>query len=185
MANAQRDETGHDRPMTVLLDGIVHVHYGFISLAPDGETPDLMQARAGQVNGLCGGGVPRMLSMITGLHTGAIPFRIELHQQEPGRADDWEEVVEASIDIPEIDMTWAAFDESGPVRFEQTGSHRARYHASGMDAAHQADHRGDHEPEIDRYLLQLWPAPMAPDAILRQTSEHAVYWHRVAKGETA
>lgn len=39
--------------------------------------------------------------------------------------------------------------------------------------------------EIDRYLLQLWPAPMAPDAILRQTSEHAAYWHRVAEGEMA
>jgi hypothetical protein len=82
-------------------------------------------------------------------------------------------------------MTWWAFDEGGPVRFEQTGSHRARYHASGMDAAHQADHRGDDEPEIDRYLLPLWPAPMEPDAILRQTSEHAAYWHRVAKGEMA
>lgn len=82
-------------------------------------------------------------------------------------------------------MTWWAFDEGGPVRFEQKGSHRARYHASGMDAAHQADHRGDDEPEIDRYLLPLWPTPMEPDAILRQTSEHAAYWHRVAKGEMA
>jgi hypothetical protein len=105
MANAQRDEIGHDRPMTVLLDGTVHVHYGFIGLAPEGETPDLMQARADQVNGLCGGGVPRMLSMITGLHTGAIPFRIELYQQEPAVADGWEEVVEASIDIPEVEST--------------------------------------------------------------------------------
>ncbi|MFN8079798.1 MAG: hypothetical protein U0Q19_09535 [Kineosporiaceae bacterium] len=102
--------------MTVLLDGIVHVHYGSHQLGFDGETPDLMQARTGQVNGLCGGEVPRMLSMITGLHTGAIPFRIELHQQTPAVADGWEEVVEASIDIPDVDMTWWAFDEGGPVR---------------------------------------------------------------------
>jgi hypothetical protein len=171
--------------MRVLLDGPAHVHYGFITLAPEGESPDLMQARTGQANGLCGGGVPGTLSMVTGLHTGEVPFRIELHQEEPGPAGDWEEVVEVSIDVTDFQLEWSSFDQSGPVRFDEPGPHRARYHASGMDAAREADVRLEGRPEIDRYLLQLWPAPLAPDAVLRQTSECAAYWHRVARGEAS
>lgn len=168
----------------MLLDGLVHVHDGFLSLAPDGDAPDdFHEARAGQANGLCGAGVPGMISMVTGLHAGAVSFRIELHQQAPALADGWEEVVEASIDVPDVEMIWWVFDEGGPVRFDRTGPHRARYYALGMDAGHQADNRADDEPEIDRYLLQLWPAPMALDVILRQTSEQAAYRHSVARGE--
>jgi hypothetical protein len=35
----------------------------------------------------------------------------------------------------------------------------------------------------DRYLLQLWPAPAAPDEIEKETSAVAGYWHRVARGD--
>ena len=35
----------------------------------------------------------------------------------------------------------------------------------------------------DRYLLQLWPAEPAPDAVVREGSEIAAYWHGVARGE--
>jgi hypothetical protein len=31
---------------------------------------------------------------------------------------------------------------------------------------------------VDAYLLQLWPAASAPDAILRVGSQDAEYWHR-------
>jgi hypothetical protein len=31
---------------------------------------------------------------------------------------------------------------------------------------------------VDFYLLQFWPAPIAADRILRQTSQAAAYWHR-------
>lgn len=46
-----------------------------------------------------------------------------------------------------------------------------------MDSAHQAGPRRRGEPPIDHYLIQLWPAPTAPDAVLRQTSDQAGYWH--------
>jgi hypothetical protein len=39
-----------------------------------------------------------------------------------------------------------------------------------MEAAH-SDIEGDH------YLLQFWPAPPAPDRIVKQTSASAAYWH--------
>ena len=38
----------------------------------------------------------------------------------------------------------------------------------------------DDDPALDRYLMQLWPAPPAHDAVLRQTSAIAGYWHGVA-----
>jgi hypothetical protein len=35
----------------------------------------------------------------------------------------------------------------------------------------------------DRYLRQLRPAAEAPDAVVRQTGEHAAHGHGVARGE--
>jgi hypothetical protein len=31
---------------------------------------------------------------------------------------------------------------------------------------------------LDEYLIEVWPAPTEPDAILRSTSESAAYWHK-------
>lgn len=52
-----------------------------------------------------------------------------------------------------------------------------RYCGWGMDAGHQSGPPMDGEPLVDRYLLQFWPAPPAPDEILKQTSAQAAYWH--------
>jgi hypothetical protein len=34
---------------------------------------------------------------------------------------------------------------------------------------------------LDRYLLQFWPADPAPDAVVRQSSDIAAYWHGWAR----
>jgi hypothetical protein len=39
----------------------------------------------------------------------------------------------------------------------------------------------DDEPALDRYLLQLWPAPHRAEVLVRQTSEIAAYWHSAAR----
>jgi hypothetical protein len=57
---------------------------------------------------------------------------------------------------------------------------RARYCAWGMDHAWQADTILSGGPQLDRYLLQFWPAPPAPDRVLKQTSVTAAYWHTYA-----
>lgn len=59
-----------------------------------------------------------------------------------------------------------------------SGPHRARYGAWGFEAGRRTD-SASHGP--DRYLLQLWPAPAAPDRIVRQTSSHAASWHDTAR----
>jgi len=74
----------------------------------------------------------------------------------------------------------AAFDDFEPVALPAPGSYRVRLSASGMDEAHEADFRTPEEPEIDRYLVQLWPAPERPDEILGQGGM-AAYSHGVAR----
>lgn len=168
----------------VLFDGELRVQYGFGSLSPrDEEMPDMDEARDGQSNGLLGAGVPGALFLTFGLHTGPEPLRIEWSEYEPPSDEGWEEVVEASVDFSTSELALAAFDEYLNVDLPVIGTHRARFCALGMDAANELDSRGDDEEAPDRYLLQLWPAPTAPDAVLRQTSARAAYWNREARGE--
>jgi hypothetical protein len=72
-------------------------------------------------------------------------------------------VVEASFRPATAKVQWGG--ESWPLA---PIDYRVRYSATGMDRA-----RGRYtllEPPVDRYLLQLWPAPPAPDAVIRETS---------------
>ena len=161
--------------MTVLFDGEIHVHYRFINLTVFGELSDLSHASGGQRNGLCGAAEPGALAMITGLHTGSVPFTMTWHETEPPLTDDWEEVAEVPFEAASHDVTLSAFEDGHQVRLPATGSLRARYCASGMEEA------TDQDAPVDRYLLQLWPAPPAPDTILRETSRSAAYWHSVAR----
>jgi hypothetical protein len=51
-----------------------------------------------------------------------------------------------------------------------------------MDAGNQADTSLPGEQPVDSYALWLWPAPPAPDRVVRQTSEIARYRHHWARG---
>jgi hypothetical protein len=47
--------------------------------------------------------------------------------------------------------------------------------AAGRDAGAQSEFVDD---VVDRYLLEVWPAPAASDAVLRVGSDDARYWHQ-------
>lgn len=172
--------------MTVLLEDEVSVHYGFIYLKPANDDPEneLIEARGGQANGLVGARLSGVLAMLTGLHTGKVPLRVELHEAAPVLQENWEEIVEAPLTVTESNYLITTFQDGYELEDPPPGSYRVRWYASGMDAARQLDTRLEEEPALDRYLLQLWPAPVAPDAVVKQTSEIAAYWHGVA-AETA
>jgi hypothetical protein len=167
--------------VSVLFDADIEVHYGFLSLQPATAAADPATGRAGQLNGLCGAAEPGCLSMTTGLHTGQVPLRIEAHDNEPPVGADWEEVVEVSCTFEPGGYILAAFDFREDIQLPAPGSYRARWCASGMDEAHEADTRMDDEPALDRYLLQLWPAPHRAEVLVHQTSEIAAYWHSAAR----
>ena len=169
--------------MQVLFDGVMEVQYAFLHLLP-WNTPfdDVISARGGQANGLSGAAQPGVLAMTTGLWMGAVPVRVEALDRAPSSAGDWEEVVEVSLTAGTTQYGLSAFDSGAEVTLPAPGSYRVRWSASGMqEASAGPDVRMDDDPALDRYLLQLWPAPPAPDAVLRQTSEIAAYWHSVAR----
>ncbi|WP_340537881.1 hypothetical protein [Nocardioides sp. GXZ039] len=166
--------------MKVLYDDEIPVHYGFIDL--NGDDRDLIDARRGQSNGLLGARFPGRLSMITGLHTGEVPLRIEWHQAEPEMDPSCADVVEASVEFAATAAVLSSFDEVIELELPQAGWHRARYSAHDMQAGSDLDATDEGESAPDRYVLQLWPAPEAPDAVVVGASEIAAYWHGVAAG---
>lgn len=143
------------------------------------DQPELMATRRGQVNGLCGAALPGVLSLVVALSVGLVPLRVELLAIAPPVDAGWEEVVEASITNTRPDLARLTFDSLVELPPVPVGSYRVRDCASGMAEAHDMV-RSEGEHVMDRYLLQLWPAPPRPDAVLRQTSPVASYWHREA-----
>ncbi|HJQ47318.1 MAG TPA: hypothetical protein VJ870_13535 [Amycolatopsis sp.] len=170
--------------MSLLFEGELRVHYGqfYVESRIKDRFDGLTEARGGQTNGLCGAAVPGLLFLTTGLHTGNVEVTVELLDAPPPVREDWEEDVEASF-RPQSDsvhlMQWAG-EASWPLALDQV-DYRVRYCASGMDQARAKDTRLAGQPLLDRYLLQLWPAPVAADAVVRQTSASAAYWHAHAR----
>lgn len=169
--------------MRTIIEGEVHVHYGQIYVVgePDFFNPELYEAFAGQESGLCGAAVPGALWLTTGLHTGHVGFTVEVHDQPPPLDPAWEEVVEVSFH-PDSARS-ALMEWAGSAMWElglDEVDYRVRYCAHGMDQAREKDTRTD-GPQLDRYLLQFWPAPTGPDRVLKQTASIAQYWHDFAR----
>lgn len=172
--------------MQVIFDGAPFVQYGFVWLSTlDGyDLPDLVAARGGQVNGLLGAALPGVLSVLTATHTGSVPLRVEAGAAAPVLNDAADDVVEASFEARSVDLRLQTFDDGADLTLPAAGSYRARLSCSAWDAAH--DGTEDEDGTVpDRYLLQLWPAPPAPDAVLRQRSGGTAYWHGVAASTPA
>ncbi len=170
--------------MPIAFDQEIHVHYGQFYV--ESRTGDffwgLTECLGGQANGLCGAAVPGLLFLITGLHTGRTRVTVDLLDAPSPIADEWEDVVEASFrpaTARVVLMQWAG-EASWPLPLAAI-DYRVRYIGNGMDRARGRDTLPAGEPLLDRYLLQFWPAPPAPDAVIRETSRCAAYWHAYAR----
>lgn len=168
--------------VTILFDGEIHIAYAqaYVQDGFNWPSDEMQYCFAGQQNGLCGAGVPGGLWLVTGLHTGRVAFTVKVHDVGPEPDSSWEEIVEVSFRVDHAHVLlveWAA-SEVYPLPLDR-GDYRVRYSAQHMDAAH------DHPPEggepLDRYLLQFWRSPPTPDAVLKQTSSAAAYWHDHAR----
>ena len=115
---------------------------------------------------------------------GEVPLRVEWSDVEPTVPDDWEDVVEASVELVSAELSLQSFEDFYDVRLPRTGWHRARFLCSGMDEGKELDTTDEDADAPDRYLLQLWPAPETPDVVARQSSGIAAYWHGVAQGRS-
>ncbi len=166
----------------MLFEGDVDVHYGFVHVDSGvGGWDQEVEQRAGQRNGLLGAAQPGFLLISTGMHTGLVPFRVEVHQAAPPLDDTCDEVVEASCDLRGPELSLSAFEWGTSIALPRGGPHRVRLSARDYQAGREQERYEPDQPVRDSYLLQLWPAPMAPDEINKVTSPHAEYWHRVAR----
>jgi hypothetical protein len=167
--------------MRTAMSGGAHVHYGQIYVQSGDVTAEMPESFGGQRNGLCGAAVPGALLLMTGLHTGTVGFAVEVHDSAPPVDDRWEEIVEVPFrPVGETMLvTWGG-EDWWPLDLAET-DHRVRYCGTGMDAGRARDTRLADEPEVDHYLLQLWPAPPEPERLVKQTSEAAAHWHGYAR----
>jgi len=163
----------------IVFDQEIHVHYGqfYVESRTDDFFDALTESRGGQANGLCGAAVPGLLFLTTGLHTGRTRVTVEVLDWPPPIGEEWEDVVEVSFrpaTAQVVLVQWAG-EASWPLPLASI-DYRVRYNATGMDRASGRDTLLAGEPLLDRYLLQLWPAPPAPDAVIRAASRCASYW---------
>lgn len=161
-----------------LFDGSMFTSYRqyYVVSDPAGQGIDDANACfAGQRNGLCGAATAGVLFLTTGTHTGAIPLQVELFEVEPAMGASWTDVVEVSFRPKSSEVTllsWAG-EHKAPLAMS-VQDYRVRFCGQAFEQASEDD-----EEPPDRYLLQFWPAPDAPDAVLRCSGDAAQYWHTV------
>lgn len=193
--------------MARVFSGLLNVSYSqAYVLMRDMILLDLRDAFRGQTNGLCGASVRGALALITGLQSGYVSFIVDVLDAAPPLDDAWEEIVEASLTIPD---EGEEFENDGRIITERNvalvewggggcypiplspGSYRVRYCARGMDLGYNPGATLRGEDPVDFYSLAFWPADPAPDCVIKQTSEIAAYWHKhalschAAKGRAA
>ncbi|CAN7459800.1 hypothetical protein [Knoellia sp. LjRoot47] len=162
------------------MDEVVETDYGQMDLVwseQGGFDGDVERYFAGQTNGLVGAGDSNGVYFHLGRRSGGSRVQIARLDSPPAEPGDlWEDVVEVSLVVPSqraVRMTsWAA--ESTWDLAVPAGAYRLRVSAHGRDAGATNEFAED---MVDRYLLELWPAPPEPDAILRVGSDDARSWH--------
>jgi hypothetical protein len=163
-----------------LLDDVVETDYGQFDITYDGEggfDGDADRFFSGQVNGLVGAADPHGLYLVLARRSGGSRVRIVRTDREPEIDPSWEDVVEVSTRIPAAGsvgwVTWGG-EMMGDLPGLTSGDYRVRVSARGRDAGANDEFA---DGVVDHYLVELWPAPPADDAILRTTSKDAAYWH--------
>lgn len=163
--------------MARIFDGRLHVHYGQAYIRSSDNGFGLEECFIGQTNGLCGAASPGALFLVTGLHTGDVSFTLDVLDNAPPLDDIWEEIVEVSF-APGAGKV-ILYDWGGecvcdiPLLQE---IYRVRYCARDMDRGQEVDTYVEGEP-VDFYALTFWRGNLAPDIVVKQTSQAAAYWH--------
>ncbi|MEL6383455.1 MAG: hypothetical protein AAFQ89_13575 [Cyanobacteria bacterium J06626_18] len=110
---------------------------------------------------------PGFLYLVTGLHTVNVGFTLDVLDTPPPIDDVWEEIVEVSFNagIGKITLfDWCGGEAICDIPLSP-GTDRVRYCARGMGEGWELD-TNIKEP-VDFYYLAFWPAPQAPDAVLK------------------
>ncbi|GGL13159.1 hypothetical protein [Mangrovihabitans endophyticus] len=170
----------------LLFDGVVRTDYGQFDLVwgeGAGFDGDFDRFFANQVNGLVGAAAPGGLYLHFARRSGGSRLTIRRTDAAPPLpAPRYEDIVEVSVVIPagaRVGWTSWAGETSGQLDGLPGGSYRVRVSAHGRDAGHAGEFA---DGIVDEYLVEMWPAPVGEDAIVRTGSSDAEYWHRDVGG---
>lgn len=151
----------------------LYVDYGHFVITdwngPGGITPSLA-ASNGLVGANYGGAV-----VLTGINSGWVNVTVELLDAAPDSVDldDWDEVVEVSVDSEDGELIVHGLAEDPPPEFPELahagpGLYRLRVHARGRDTlAH-----GNSEEPVEDYKISVWPAPEAAETVYKQSDDY-------------
>lgn len=149
-----------------------------VDMDPDGSFE-------GQNNGLCGSQVGDMIFFVVGIQSGSISIDVQLHQFEPELDRSFDEIVEVSFERGTFPMFLCEWGWESEHELDiPKGIHRLRYSILGMELEH-SEEAIEKDEDIwespvpgQKHMIQIWPTSFEEDAIVKQTSETAAYWHR-------
>jgi hypothetical protein len=170
--------------MKTIFDDIVLSCYGQAYVHIKDTYDYANEVRRGQVNGLLGAVQPSTLFLTFGLHTGNVKLTIRVADTAPPVDELWEEVVEASFNVPTSQVI-EFMDWNGIVHHQlelAPGSNRVRYTAINFGSAEDIPESENDASPIEHYELTFWPEAHGPDKILKTTRASAQYWHDLAQG---
>ncbi len=165
----------------VVYDSQMFTCYGiFTAISHNVQGLPPHEAMAGQANGICGGALPGGLFLTVGIHTGHVKIAVELHDYAPPIDTSWDEIVEAPCNFTSLPVSFNSWDGDGLyLPLDDGGEYRARFCAKSFGKTDQLLPHGGETDEC--YRLLLWPEAWRPDAVLKQTSDTAAYWHSAWK----
>ncbi|WP_350246516.1 hypothetical protein RBB84_19305 [Rhodococcus sp. D-6] len=118
-----------------------------------------------------------MVYVYTGMSMGPLDLQVEVLGEAPDLVDrEWEDIEEASLQTYSDIATVLTGAEEPVEGFPDTvlsagaGTYRVRAYATGRDLAWDLVV----DKVVERYKLQIWPAPYAPPRIVQHRSAHAV-----------
>jgi hypothetical protein len=176
----------------VLFDRAIDIQFNQTPLRVNYFLRATFDVFGGQQNGLLGVVSLNYMILVFGVHTGTVNLKIVRTDEEPQLDAYWEEVVEASWTMP-ADSKLTVDDNfvntfCAPVQLP-AGTYRVRFCAKnfGVAEAWWAEGWGtgrgldEYVGPTEQYELTFWPAPWAPDQVLKVKSPRAAGMHRWAQ----
>lgn len=166
---------------TVLYNGQLKINYAQFYLDgtnDEASNPDYEKAFEGHKNGICGAGQPGRLFLISGIQSGAINIKVELHDQEPRVQEEYADIVEVSLAIDSKSNFLCDWECETMFNLGlPPDGYRVRYSIKNFDLEFGGDIESP--PQGQTYLLQFWPNKKREghDEIIRANTNASRYWH--------
>jgi hypothetical protein len=124
---------------------------------------------------------PGAVQVTCGVHLGNVTITVEVWPETPPTdLDDWDDAAEVSVTWPttDVEVIGAATDDTPgfplTLPFPPGQPYRVRGQARNRDAGEDRD---DTDPP-EQHLLRIWPAPTAPDHLLKATDQIGALWRQ-------